>query len=359
MAAEGISVTIRYVLVAVPVAALMLLGIACQGGDRRGTTAGAKAVSLGEPRADLTAQEVLAFQEGRVLFVDRRPELGPYYFGSTCSECHFDPTLGGGGDIERAAYLGSGPNGGFMYPTHAIAGYTLTPPPAGAIRRIAPPIFGLGLIEQIPDDTIRKTCAKGTGHPEKAKNLGSQPPNKVARFGYKSYLGTLPDFIGDVLRGAMSITNAVEKDPDSDHFADPEVDRAYVESLAAFVRGLAPPPRGGSDPEGEAAFESFGCVGCHVRDMPPALGVYSDFCLHRMGPKLDDGVADHGVLGDEFRTQPLWGLRHRKLLLHDGRATTLEEAIAAHGGTAEASISAYNKAPAEKRAALLRFLATL
>jgi hypothetical protein len=212
-------------------------------------------------------------------------------------------------------------------------------------------------VEKIPDATIRAAC--GTGHFEGTKRLGSLPPNDVARFGYKPYLGTVPDILGDVLRGALSLTNELDNSSDEDAFPDPEVDRKYIETLSAFVRGLAPPGRNGTDAAGEAAFHSFGCATCHVPDMPPANNVFSDFCLHSMGEELADGITDHSAQGDEFRTTPLWGVRFRKQYLHDGRATTLEEAIRAHGGEALSAARAFRNASADQRAALLRFLQTL
>src|SRR4029079_9699323 len=120
-----------------------------------------------------------------------------------------------------------------------------------------------------------------------------------------------------------------------------------------------PPGRDGTDAAGEAAFRSLGCAGCHVPDMPPAMGVYSDFCLQRMGDALADGIFDHEAKGDEFRPTPLWGLRFRSLYLHDGRATTLHDAIIPHGGQATDAVLAYRNATEDQRAALLRFLKTL
>src|SRR5262249_24519891 len=160
-----------------------------------------------------------------------------------------------------------------------------------------------GLIERIPDDTIRAACGKG--HPDTAKLQGSLPRNSIARFGVKPFLGTLVDFVGGALFSESSVTTAVEGAKDDDGFPDPEVDAQFVESLAACVRGLQPPGRAGTDAPGERAFRSFGCPACHVPDMPPAAGVFSDFCVHRMGNALADGISDHEARGDEFRTTPL------------------------------------------------------
>jgi CxxC motif-containing protein (DUF1111 family) len=222
---------------------------------------------------------------------------------------------------------------------------------------VAPPLYGLAAIERIPDETIRAAC--GTGHPHPAKLLGSQPVNVVARFGMKPFVGTLPDFVDSMLQSENSVTSPLDHSKDDDSFPDPEVDRKFVETIAAFIRGLRPPGRNGTDAAGEAAFGAFGCAVCHVPNMPPAEGVFSDFCLHRMGDALANGIFDRYAGGDEFRTKPLQGLRFRTLYLHDGRARTLEEAIAAHGGEALDAMNAYFNAPAEQRAALLRFLNTL
>ncbi|HSP99171.1 MAG TPA: di-heme oxidoredictase family protein, partial [Candidatus Dormibacteraeota bacterium] len=214
-----------------------------------------------------------------------------------------------------------------------------------------------GLVEQIPDEAIRAAC--GTGHPDPAKMMGSLPHNAVARFGVKPFVGTVADFVDGALFMECSVTAPLDHSTDDDAFPDPEVDVQFVETLAAFIRGLPPPPRNGTDAAGETAFRSLGCATCHVPDMPPAMGVFSDFCVHRMGAALANGIVDHAAQGDEYRTTPLWGLRFKSLYLHDGRAQTLDAAVTAHDGEALAAATAYRQAPDDQRAALLRFLATL
>jgi CxxC motif-containing protein (DUF1111 family) len=92
---------------------------------------------------------------------------------------------------------------------------------------------------------------------------------------------------------------------------------------------------------------------------------FSDLLLHDMGPDLADGRPEAIATGSEWRTAPLWGLsaavddKGVGLLLHDGRARSLEEAILWHGGEGEKSRDAYKALPASDRAALLRFLRTL
>ena len=47
---------------------------------------------------------------------------------------------------------------------------------------------------------------------------------------------------------------------------------------------------------------------------------------------LGDGIEQGDATGREMRTAPLWGLRLLTTFLHDGRATTIEDAILAHDG---------------------------
>jgi CxxC motif-containing protein (DUF1111 family) len=86
--------------------------------------------------------------------------------------------------------------------------------------------------------------------------------------------------------------------------------------------------------------------------------LYSDLLLHDMGPALAD-VCGRSASPSEYRTARLWGLRYRNALLHDGRAATVSQAIAFHGGEAGAARAAFEQLSPEQQALLLRFLATL
>jgi CxxC motif-containing protein (DUF1111 family) len=322
------------------------------------TVASGDPSQIGQPRADLTAEERAAFNEGKRLFMQKLPGLGPLYNDEICANCHSIPTIGGSGDLDHAAYVAPGEGGDAEpYRKHALPGWKVPERPANVSRIVPPPLYGLGLIERIPDDTIRAAC--GQGHPDPTKFLGSLPRNGLARFGVKPFVGTIPDFVDAALLGEASVTSPIEHAKDDDNFPDPEVDLKFVNTLAAFVRGLQPPGRDGTDAAGEAAFHALGCASCHVPDMLPAKGVFSDLCVHRMGDALANGIVDHTAKGDEFRTTPLWGLRFRTHYLHDGRAATLADAISGHAGEAQPVADAYQRAPSEQREALLRFLHTL
>ncbi|MBN8998076.1 MAG: c-type cytochrome, partial [Rhizobiales bacterium] len=149
-------------------------------------------------------------------------------------------------------------------------------------------------------------------------------------------------------------------------FDGEEISNEMLRVLAAYVDGLQAPPAV-DDPRGAALFAATGCAACHVPDMP-ALGggtvrVFSDLLLHDMGPGLDDGVGEPGVLSSEWRTAPLLTLSTRtgtdRRYLHDGRAATIADAVLAHGGEADPARSRFEALSGEDRAALLAYLETL
>src|SRR6185312_2268972 len=61
----------------------------------------------------------------------------------------------------------------------------------------------------------------------------------------------------------------------------------------------------------------------------------------------------------EWRTPPLWGVRDSGPYLHDGRATTLEQAVGFHGGQAEESTKKFNALSLPEKQKLVAFLKSL
>lgn len=89
------------------------------------------------------------------------------------------------------------------------------------------------------------------------------------------------------------------------------------------------------------------------------VALYSDLKRHAMGAELAEAVDEKGVPADIFVTQELWGIGSTAPYLHDGRATTLVEAIAFHGGDAATARANFNAAPQADQSALLAFLDNL
>jgi CxxC motif-containing protein (DUF1111 family) len=166
-----------------------------------------------------------------------------------------------------------------------------------------------------------------------------------------------------------------------DGIPDPEISAETVDAVAFYLRTLKQPPRrntGDADVvAGENIFIQAGCAKCHV----PALTTgnspiealryktfypYTDLLLHDMGPELDDKYTENIALTGEWRTTPLWGLGLQKnsqggrmFLLHDGRATTFDEAIQYHGGEGSASRASYNALSQSDKDKLVKFLESL
>jgi CxxC motif-containing protein (DUF1111 family) len=61
----------------------------------------------------------------------------------------------------------------------------------------------------------------------------------------------------------------------------------------------------------------------------------------------------------EWRTPPLWGFRDSGPYLHDGRAQTLEQAVAMHGGQGQTSAVNFFKLSPRERLQVESFLKSL
>ena len=113
---------------------------------------------------------------------------------------------------------------------------------------------------------------------------------------------------------------------------------------------------------GQQLFDQIGCGKCHVPSLPAEnrrVYLYSDLLLHDMGPALDDKFEQGDARGRDWRTTPLRGLGLRARYLHDGRATSLREAIVAHGGEAEIIQQRFMKLSDNEQHALYQFLNSL
>jgi len=361
----------------------------------------------GDPLRGLSATERARFDRGRAVFDSvfaPATGLGPLFNADACAECHEDPVRGGTGDeVERhaAAFhpeLSGRPCdelaalGGPVYQNHVTPALKAAlaidsepvPPQATAIAaRTTPDIFGFGLLDAVPDSVILSYA-----DPEDRDLDGiSGRPNRffdgrLGRFGRKALAPTLRDFNDGALAAEQGITTpAVPTEetvagrplPDGvDLAADPELSDSAAALLDAFVRLLAPPSPlrlSREARQGRDAFARAGCDRCHV----PALrtgtspiaaldhrevAAYTDLLLHDMGPERADiclGLATPS----EFRTEPLMGVRLMARFLHDGRATTLEQAIEMHNGEAARARDAFRTLSAEDRAAVVAFLKTL
>ena len=333
--------------------------------------------------------------------------LGPAFNGSSCAVCHSVPAIGGGGVVaevraarrnEQGEFVELAPTSGSLFQIFSIPTHTcqpIIPPEANVIaRRVPIPVFGAGLVEAIPDETLLAMDDAGdrdrdgvSGRAAIVTDIATGQ-RRVGRFGWKSQHATLLAFASDAYRNEMGITNDLFPDelafgispeqmklcdpiPDPEDQPDRRTRRRGIDNFEAFMKFLAPMGRGLIDDTvraGEGLFASVGCAACHVPALQTGLSanpvfnrkvvpLYSDLLLHDVGTA--DGIRQEAATALEFRTPALWGVRMRRPLLHDGSAPTIEDAIGFHTNEALPARTRFLGLPAEQRAALIAFVMSL
>jgi CxxC motif-containing protein (DUF1111 family) len=412
---------------------------------------------LGDALAGTNAATFAAARDNFAAAENAVDGLGPIFNERSCGACHangavggagqnierrygtltngvFDPLANTGGSLRQLTGLGGFNIGGL----NCNSGVDANPAPGATIfaGRLTTPLFGLGLVDSLPDarfDTLasREPAAiRGIVNrvsialPNPADPAQVTGGTRVGRFGWKAGVPNLGQFSADAYLNEMGITttscirgvansafaienranragtNAVingcpddQKPGTDDDFAADNNNCAGgldelqddVANFTFFMTHLAPPPRlaivaGTAAARGQTLFNSAAlqCSGCHRSDadifvsttaggVPAgvAFAPFSDFLVHDMGT-LGDGIGNAGdsvAVTRRMRTAPLWGLRSRNLLLHDGRTTDRAAAIRAHNGGANgqgtASAVAFGALTTAQQSDLLAFLATL
>jgi CxxC motif-containing protein (DUF1111 family) len=366
------------------------------------------AQGFGQPLPGLSTSEQADFNAGQATFAQVETPatgLGAIFNNVSCLACHATPTAGG---VSAVTVTRFGRNNagvfdplteldGTLLHARAIAPVLLETVPAQAnvtTKRLTTPLYGGGLIEAIPDETIilNSQTPKFAGVQGSVAVVTDAATGllRVGRFGWKAQHATLLSFSGDAFNNEMGITNRIfptAHAPDGntallsqfvsltagpEDVVDPTTGKGDIDRAADYLRYLAPPAPAPSTPQSLAGAQIFtlvGCASCHTPAMktgPNAsaalnnqtVALYSDLILHDMGA-LGDGIAQGAAATTEMRTAPLWGLRTRTLYLHDGRATSLDAAIRAHAGEAQASTAAYAQLTPTAQQQLLAFLNTL
>ncbi len=374
--------------------AVVTLAISIVGSLVAATAISDRPTMFGEPIPGLTPSQLSRFADGTSEFTNvETPEdgLGPIFNGRSCGECHSAPAVGGGsertvtrfGTITNGVFDPMDSLGGSLIQFQSLAGFSVETVPASAtittLRR-STPLFGLGLVDAVPDGTFQllaaQEAARGDGTAGRVHIMSN---GTVGKFGWKAQVPSLFVFAGDAYRNEMGITNPLfptENCPNGNctgidvNALNDGIDG--VQHLADFMTMLAPPTRGSitADVEaGEKVFTAIGCDSCHVANLQTGdselaalrhrpFHPYSDFLLHDMG-SLGDGIVQGNATGTEIRTAPLWGLRIVTHLLHDGRATTIDQAILAHEGQGAAARNRFQALDENARTRLLLFLKSL
>jgi CxxC motif-containing protein (DUF1111 family) len=277
--------------------------------------------------------------------------------------------------------------------------------------RVPRPVFGLGLLEAVPTETIL-----GLADPDDANGDGvSGRPNFVVdsktgqtslgRFGWKAGEPTLRDFASLAFVNDIGVTSPLHPTHSCGasqqaclsavaSATTPQLTDTDLDHIQTYLRNLSPPPRRNyDDPDaiaGMAIFAALGCNRCHVpnlvtsttAEVPELRGIpiqpFTDLLLHDMGDGLaDDAPVEEGTAtGREWRTAPLWGNGTGTAVmfaaidafdpnghpppggvyLHDGRARSITEAVLWHGGEAQKMRDAFVQLSATARAQLLAYV---
>ena len=368
--------------------------------------------SAGAPLPGLTPVEFEEFRLGLDDFMEvetAEEGLGPAFNGTSCAVCHNVPAIGGGGVMLETRVGYRDPDGRFRglnaegdtlmhlfsVPTHGCQ--PMIPDDVTVVARRAPiPLFGAGLVEAIPDETIRALedplDRNGDGVTGRAAIIRTSPPAnaRVGRFGWKAQHATLLTFGADAYRNEMGITNDVfparvgarhhrgavpplrSAARNRRTCASPRTGRRGIDNFESFMKFLAPAGRGRR--RRESSVTASGCSSPsaaprvtrpHSATGPSAnplfnrvtVALFSDLLLHDVG--TGDGIAQGAALPEEIRTPALWGLRLRRPLLHDGRAATIEDAVRSHRGEAELALRGFTKLSPDEQARVLSFLRSL
>lgn len=419
--------------------------------------------------------------------------VGPIFNERACGACHLEGALGGSGpNTERrfGRFLNGifdplSERGGTLRQLFTVGNFNNPNLPAASrgrcqagnptlccvpveqipaeatvrnVGRVTTPLFGLGLVDAIPDSFFDALAA---AQPAAIRGVVNRVPiflpnpgdpsqtllgTRVGRFGWKAGVPTLTQFSADAYNNEMAITTqscfrgttvntfALENAPNApagslldgcDDLAPrqtgpnpggltaaqwAQVDdpvgvctggRTEIQDdvflFTVFMTALAPTTRDFSDAisvgRGDPLFTSTGCSGCHVRNTfrtpanPPRVDIgtgedfirvpgnfafnpFSDFLKHDMGALGDmigeappddpaQGLGDTIAQTRQMRTAPLWGIRFRNRLLHDGRCSDVPCAIRAHDGQGAAARNAFNALSSSNQHNLVQFVRSL
>lgn len=302
--------------------------------------------------------------------------------------------------VESEVVLSDGESVKLRRPDIKITRWHYGDPTAGLMigPRLAPPVFGGGLLEALADEDMEKNAdpddKNGDGISGRVNHVwdAAKKAKAIGRFGWKANQPTLRQQAAEAFNGDLGITT--DEHPDENHTAaqagkltafpdggKPEAGALIVDRMESYLRGLGVPARRNTEDaviqRGEGLFRGLNCAACHLPDSRTGsdhpfdelrnqtIHPFTDLLLHDMGPELADGRPDGEATGSEWRTAPLWGIglnaavNGNTFFLHDGRARSFAEAILWHGGEATASREGFKSLGKDDRAAVVKFLESL
>ena len=261
---------------------------------------------------------------------------------------------------------------GFQLP--AVNGFALT-----LVERNTPALFGLGQIDEISSDEL---VAVAENQPAEVRGRVSRTKQgRIGRYGWKAQIPSLHEFVraacanelGLEVPGHSQARSPLDPSRKPDGY---DLNEEECDALVAFMRALPAPvavdlsgPQGTKDMlAGRVLFAELECTACHSPTLGNVQGIYSDLLLHNMGQSLSDPAGSYGFdssdspeapTAREWRTPPLWGYRDSGPYMHDGRAQSLEEAVALHEGQGTKSARKFFALSAREQSQVEAFLKSL
>ncbi len=356
--------------------------------------------------------------------------LGPVYNATSCVACHSQGGTGGSGGLEHNVTTftvhaaGQESRQGVvhkfgvgcqetLHDVHPELPSIANPPlsqlvvlagqknhcvpfPSGVhlSQRNTPALFGIKLIDEIPDRVIlagekaqRWKWGNASATDEslpvgRALRLAS---GRIGRFGWKAQTASLSDFVQAACANELGLSNPGQPQPTPlcktslPKSSGLDLTQEQCDELTSFCASLPRPverlPVDVTEQQAKAGrklFTTIGCADCHSPKLGSVDGIYSDLLLHRMGEELVGGGSygeppapdpnkpgDDGPAPGEWRTPPLWGVADSAPYMHDGRAPTLTDAIRMHGGQGQRAADKFAKLSPVEQSALVGFLKTL
>ena len=272
----------------------------------------------------------------------------------------------------------------------------LSPQENVVAQRISLSTLGDGFVEAVPDATFQALAASQAnsshgnvqGEVVQVPILEANGVTVVGRFGAKNQHGSLLSFAADAYLNEMGVTTPLLPDEvttlcQPSGVSSPNSTMDDINNFAAFMRATKAPSRGpitASANSGLSVFRALGCNTCHVESLqtappgtqmlggqyvvPAAIGnkvfhPFSDYLLHDVG--TGDSIVQNGSqdTANKLRTAPLWGLRTRTELMHDGASTSYDAAIQRHQNEAQSATRSYMQLSSQQKQALWAFLGSL
>lgn len=321
---------------------------------------------------------------------DAASGVGPAFSANSCAACHAVPAVGGWGTVPTLRVARRDPEGiyhayedGPVVPAFSVPGHecqAVIPADANVFsRRLPISTFGSGLIDAITDDELvaleDPDDRNGDGIRGRAARIFDRASGRtrIGRFGWKAQQASLLAFSAAAYHDELGVTSDLypadrvigvdaARVAECDQVPDPEDKRQVdtgmrsIDLLVAFMSTLPPPepaPDTSDTIAGRRRFDEAACTTCH-RPQVGAARAFSDFLLHDIG--TGDGIPEGDAAPHEMRTAALWGIRARRMFLHDGSAATIEDAIARHGGEASTARARFAAMHVEAQRQLVAFV---